>query len=216
MRIVDFATFMSMPYGTVFAEYQPCVITGQISIKNENCGDHDFWAQSFCPSFDGQDDCTTALIEMEETGASFNADYASERDGSYDDKRLFMIWEAEDLVGLFENIRVAIERGTQAAILAKKPQAIFDYFWVRMTDAGAPDSFRGAMIVVSKNEEYALETARHLAMHMGWPDMKAVKLPGEVSSRVNPDDLYRVLCLEDAVKLMIDLKIVDLIKGEKP
>lgn len=35
MKIVDFETFVRMPAGTVFAPYEPCVCTEELSIKTD-------------------------------------------------------------------------------------------------------------------------------------------------------------------------------------
>lgn len=58
MRIVGLKEFLTLPVGTVYAKYQPCITEG-LEIKGDNCGERDWIAQYLDP-----------IGEMENCGGS--------------------------------------------------------------------------------------------------------------------------------------------------
>lgn len=97
MRIVNRKEFLTLPVGTVYAEYQPCFISS-IKVKDET------WEYDFlCVCFDyiepnaNEDDGVDAMYAMQEDGSSRDIEKAIGRDGMFEEKQLFMIYEKEDI-----------------------------------------------------------------------------------------------------------------------
>ena len=109
MRIVDRATFLAMPAGTLFAKYAPCYY-GEIAIKEDSL-ENDFIYQSLLPNFtDTTDsgDWADALDQMETAGASHALDYdRCARDGFFDADQLFAVFEPHDTAALIARLQQA-------------------------------------------------------------------------------------------------------------
>lgn len=101
MKIVDLQTFRTLPQGTLFAKYQPCIFE-ELCVKGENCGQMDF---DYHPLFDvvadSSDDQAETIMDASETGAEMTLDFESWiRDGMYDANQLFAVFSKEDTKGL--------------------------------------------------------------------------------------------------------------------
>lgn len=109
MRIVSRATLMSMPVGTVYARYQPCFF-GDITVKGQNCGDIDWLEQRLVGDFigsGGSEDFFRMCDEMEH-GASHLLDFDIQgREGLFDDKQLYAVFEPTDLSNLIQRLQMA-------------------------------------------------------------------------------------------------------------
>ena len=108
MRIVDRATFLAMPAGTVYAKFEP-MIFGDIAIKGESIGDIDFrYSELGNPWFvgdNGSDTHFTFLEEIQE-GAAMVIDYSTDfRDGLFDADQLFAVWERADVEALIARLQ---------------------------------------------------------------------------------------------------------------
>ena len=110
MKCVDHKTFMALPAGTLYAKGVQWAFD-QIQIKHNNCGDDDWYAQSF-DSVDANDggEAIDRLEEMLTKGASYPMDWSICREGMYkiDETAVFLIFERDDLRRLRECIDVAI------------------------------------------------------------------------------------------------------------
>lgn len=115
MRIVDRATFLAMPAGTVFAKYQPCVF-GDLLIKGETlAGGIDFRYQQIVDSLDvgGSGEFVDRLHLAEAKGAAgpeIEMDFNCEsRDGLFDADQLFAVWSRDDVEALINRLGRTLE-----------------------------------------------------------------------------------------------------------
>ena len=109
MKIVDRATFLSMPQNTVFAKYEPSVF-GPIEIKGETWG-NDFLTQQIVDAIDsdGTSDFMAKLDDAQANGTSLKMDfYCLGRDGCFDDGQLFAIFEKVDVMALIERLKESV------------------------------------------------------------------------------------------------------------
>lgn len=120
MRIVDRATFLAMPPGTVFAKYEPTGITTDLGIMEGAMGE-DFVEQPLSLFwFEGHtDDSGThmaALCAMEanpDMSLPVTFDFAG-RDGCFDQDQRFAVFEPHDLDALIARLieaRAALAEG---------------------------------------------------------------------------------------------------------
>jgi hypothetical protein len=126
MRIVDRETFLALPAGTIFMKFpaQPghgssidLTYDGEIAIKGETAG-ADFVVQSLFPWFEtdtGSDTHIDRLVDMLKGEESPPLDYdCSERDGLFDPKQLFAVWNHDDAERLVARLRRALSEGYSA------------------------------------------------------------------------------------------------------
>lgn len=102
MRLVGFEEFCRMPAGTVFAPYEPCILTGELEIKTDAGEDnppdwngirHDFLgAMPLTPWLD--DRCTLWKIG-DACDASFEIYDATAID--YIDHKMFLVFDEADI-----------------------------------------------------------------------------------------------------------------------
>ena len=105
MRIVDRATFLSMPEDTVYANYKPCVF-GPLSIKGETWG-NDFLMQEIVSAVKSHDEGEFygTLEDSRTEGKAVRLDFNCQgRDGMFDDEQLFAVWDDEDVCGLIDRL----------------------------------------------------------------------------------------------------------------
>ena len=107
MRIVGFKEFMSLPEGTVFAKYSPCVFD-DTCIKMGNCGEHDFFYSDLSTGFET---CSTDhmfdLAEEMEADPNFTSPlcFSSQmRDGLFDEEQLFAVWSKSDITTMIARL----------------------------------------------------------------------------------------------------------------
>lgn len=99
MRIVNRKEFLTLPVGTVFAEYEPCIV-GDMRIKGDNCGDNDWFYQEIDLSLDCHDsgEMVELLDESEKTGKSIPMDFdCQSRDGAFAETQLYAVYEKADV-----------------------------------------------------------------------------------------------------------------------
>jgi len=116
MKIVDRATFLAMPEGTVFAKYKPCVFE-EWQIKGET-GPFDFTCMDLV-SFEVHDsaDFASKLEESQRLGTTIplSDDYFG-RDGCFDEDQLFAVLDTEDVKLLIRLLEKCIKHEVGEAI----------------------------------------------------------------------------------------------------
>lgn len=108
MRILTRQQFMEMPKGTVFSYYTPCAFTG-LYVKDS--GPEEFDGADFCASdlvgaiaCDSSEDYSDKCTTMENGGAvpvDFND---SAREGLFDDRQLYGVYDDEDVSALIDRL----------------------------------------------------------------------------------------------------------------
>lgn len=119
MKIVDRTTFLAMPIGTVYSEYEPCVF-GPFLIKGETLfrddgSPCDWFCQQIHDSLDSASSpmFTDMLDRALETGDSISMNFNIEgRDGCYVEDQLFAVWEQQDVAALIERLQEAMQSST--------------------------------------------------------------------------------------------------------
>ena len=110
MRIVDRKTFLSLPGNTLFSTYDPQVF-GPLEIKGESLS-NDYYVQdiaSAVESISDQDECDI-LDDALLTGRPFRMDFHCEgRDGCFNDKELYAVWENDDVLSLISRLQECIK-----------------------------------------------------------------------------------------------------------
>ena len=113
MKIVDLNQFLSMPPGTLYAKYSPCVVEG-MAIKGETIWEtKDFYTTDLSMPIDciNCSDFEDKLFDSELNGTSIKIGIAREdesRDGCYDRDQLFMVWERYDVYALIGRLVQAV------------------------------------------------------------------------------------------------------------
>lgn len=100
MRIVDRATFLAMPSGTVYQKYQPCCFDA-IEIKQDTCG-NDWYELCGVSSPDfadnhSSDDFEDICTRMENGSSEKMVFQTICRDGYFDYDQRFAVWEPDDI-----------------------------------------------------------------------------------------------------------------------
>lgn len=103
MRIVNLKTFLTLPEGTLFTRYQPCVFDG-LEIKGRNCGEIGFFLTTLFPPWpasESSEEAMNILDAAEKDGGDFplGPDRGS-RDGCFVEDQLFGIFSADDTKAL--------------------------------------------------------------------------------------------------------------------
>lgn len=103
MKLVDFATFLSMPPGTVYAKYKPAYFY-DFGVKWDTLGTRDFVQQQIVDSLPGPDPMD-AIYRLED-GESVPVDLdRAGRDGNFDESQQFAVWEPEDVAALIDLLK---------------------------------------------------------------------------------------------------------------
>lgn len=123
MRIVNRHEFLAMPAGTVFVKFpaQPADgshidlgYDGIICIKEDTVGD-DFIVQELLPYFEDVNDggdWADVMSSMLEGKTSPPLDYeCTVRDGLFDEKQLFLVWDKIDLERMIGRLNAALLSG---------------------------------------------------------------------------------------------------------
>lgn len=108
MRLVGFKEFMSLPEGTVFAKYSPCVFEGTC-IKGDNCMEgQDFYYSDLSTGFHNcGTDMMYDLALVMEASPEFRSPlfFSSQmRDGIFDEDQLFAIWDKSDITTMIARL----------------------------------------------------------------------------------------------------------------
>ena len=104
MRIVKRPEFLTLPPGTVFMSYEPCVYSG-LSIKWETCGNDWFYTYlDGCVENHDSGEFAERSIAMDKHGARLSADFNwQQRDGCFGEaSQIFAIYDPDDVSSLIE------------------------------------------------------------------------------------------------------------------
>jgi len=107
MKIINRKTFLTMPAGTIYAKFEPCIF-GDICIKERSSTITDDWIyQDIIAAIDVHDsnEFGEVLCRAEKTGESIPMDfYCTSRDDCFDAEQLFAVWERQDVESLIERL----------------------------------------------------------------------------------------------------------------
>ena len=110
MKIVDLETFRAMPTGTIASKYEPCVFD-DLFAKGDTL-QHDFCLEYLTNEIDAisTEDMTDKLFAAQESGISVPMSFDEiMRDGCFEDKQLFAVWEREDVERLMSKLATCLE-----------------------------------------------------------------------------------------------------------
>ena len=112
MKIVDLQTFLSLPEGTVYSRYQPCIFTG-LEVKASAPGDmdHDWCYDDLIIPIDADDSGDfSAKCSIAEAGVSVALDFynSTSRDGMFDDEALFAVMEPDEVRALIAKLEKSL------------------------------------------------------------------------------------------------------------
>lgn len=115
MRIVDRATFLAMPAGTLYQKFKP-MYGGELAIKEETLSwdgaGRDWYEVSLNLPIASNDseDWANKMEAAHTQGASLKLDVETMcRDGYFDDDQLFAVWERDDVEALVTRLQKALE-----------------------------------------------------------------------------------------------------------
>lgn len=110
MKIIDRETFITMPEGTVFSEYEPCYF-GPLMIKGATVGAVDWYEQTVSDAFDFNDtDDLYRKCDAAVNGGNLPITLNCEtRNGMFDDDQLFAIWDQRDIAALITRLQRSLE-----------------------------------------------------------------------------------------------------------
>lgn len=113
MRVVGRKTFLTLPAGTIFCKGVPWAFES-VCIKEDSLENDWLYVNPAWPDAHDSGEAVDLLDASLSTGSSFTCETAVGRDGCFDDKDVFLIFEAADLAVL----RSYIDR---AAALEQEP-----------------------------------------------------------------------------------------------
>ena len=113
MRIYNREDFFKLPIGTMFHEGKPFVFFDLQILKEVLCDENDrpidYYAQSLCTiESHSSEQLVDRQDEMLEKMASYPLNKDIGRDGCYDDRAIYLVYEKEDLEYLLEKINEAL------------------------------------------------------------------------------------------------------------
>lgn len=107
MRVVDRETFLTLPAGTVYAKGQPIHWHG-LQIKGESLQDDWYYLNPCWIASSEDEDPVEAMDRAIQDGQSRPMEDAFGRDGMFDSKDLFLIFEPADLQELIALFNQAV------------------------------------------------------------------------------------------------------------
>lgn len=110
MKIVNLQQFLSLPENVLYAKFDGETFSfREISIKGKTLTS-DWWYQDLLEvSGNSSDEIDNTLSDAVEKGTSFSLDLdCVSRDGLYEDKQLFAVFEKEDVVSLITRFEKTI------------------------------------------------------------------------------------------------------------
>ncbi len=118
MKIVNRDTFIKLPEGTIFAEYAPCWF-GPIMVKGHSITwpdteGNDYLELSLTDQIEanGSGDESDKLFAAEKSGVSIPMSFnSSGRNGCFEYKQLYAVWERTDVEGLISVLSKYLEEG---------------------------------------------------------------------------------------------------------
>ena len=106
MKIVNLEEFRAFPAGIVFMKYSPCVF-GELSVKGKTW-EYDFLTSDCCTEIESNDSSESSdILDAAEKDSSYSIKMDFDcfgRDGSFEDKQLFAVYEQADLDGLINTL----------------------------------------------------------------------------------------------------------------
>lgn len=111
MKIVDRATFLAMPAGTLFSKYEPCIFQAPCIKGDTTQLGNDFWEQELAGPIDASstEDWVDKLQASQDTGVEMAIDLDCQgRDGLHDKDQLFAVWSHDDVRALIERLGRAL------------------------------------------------------------------------------------------------------------
>lgn len=110
MKIVNLEEFLSLPVGTVYMKYEPCVFE-DLCVKGESLdGDFIFSGITFDIDCTGSDDFVDKLFDAEENKTSLKTDFDStSRDCLFNAGQLFAVYEKEDVERLIAKLNDSLK-----------------------------------------------------------------------------------------------------------
>lgn len=110
MKIHDRDQFLKLPKGTVYCKGRPYAF-GDITIKHESL-ENDWYEQTFnWIDAESSTEAFDRLYEMHDNGASYPMQDSVTRDGCFDDKEMFLVFEKEDVIKLISYFQEALKTG---------------------------------------------------------------------------------------------------------
>ena len=111
MRIMNRKDFLLLPENVVFSKFEPCffrdlMIKGGTILDDAGIG-IDFYAQQINDAVECDNSGMFAdiLFSAVETGSSFEMDFDCQgRDGMFEEKQLFAVWERKDILKLVKRL----------------------------------------------------------------------------------------------------------------
>lgn len=106
MKIVNRDQFLSMRKEVLYSKYEPCWFDS-LSIKGTADNNNDFTCLSIADALECQssEDFWETLKIAEQEGHSISMDFdCFARDGLFEDKQLFAVWEKQDVLLLIEKL----------------------------------------------------------------------------------------------------------------
>jgi hypothetical protein len=109
MRFVTKQEFLTLPEGTIFSRFKPNVIT-DLAIKAETVMQNDFCYIDLVGNVDAYD--SGEYLDTLDGRKRFKADYeCSSRDGMFDPKQEFVIYEKSDVQDLINVLHLCLKEG---------------------------------------------------------------------------------------------------------
>lgn len=109
MRVVNRKTFLTLSVGTIYCKGSQWAFDG-LCIKDDSLDNDWIYLNPAWPSAHDSGEAMDLLERSLETGSSFPCEDAYGRDGSFDDKDVFLIFERADLEALRTHIDRAIQQ----------------------------------------------------------------------------------------------------------
>ena len=120
MRVVDRKAFLALPAGTIYCKGVPWAFDS-ICIKDDSLGNDWIYLNPAWASAHDSGEAMDLLEKSLETGSSFACEDAYGRDGCFDDKEVFLIFEEADLKALRSHIDHALSLVAPAERTNKTP-----------------------------------------------------------------------------------------------
>jgi hypothetical protein len=112
MKIVNLTEFLKLPPNTVFSKFEPDIFS-ELQIKMESLDYNDFFStMDFANSIDcaGSSERWDKLTDAVANGTPFPMEFESiGRDGLFEDKQLFAVWDENDVMRLIERLNRCIK-----------------------------------------------------------------------------------------------------------
>lgn len=108
MKILTRKQFMKMPAGTVFSYYEPCIFTGlYVKDSSPEKGYPDFSMSDLIGAIECDDSGEFSdKCELMEKGDSVRVDFESSgREGLFDEKLLYAVYESNDIEKLIKRLQ---------------------------------------------------------------------------------------------------------------